>query len=168
MENQLRKLCLWWVYLAGILLLIIILTTVIDISASGIDRIVRNYGYSVEGLPGYEDLVRLLVSSIALMFFPWTQLERGHISVEFFTDSLSTKWLMILDKIWLSLTFCLVIFLMIMMYFGMLESKGDNALSRILGWEEWRFYIPGLISLFLWALVLIYQILFEKRGHVHA
>jgi len=49
-----------------------------------------------------------------------------------------------------------------LMYLGLLESKDDGALSSILGWHEWPFYIPGIISLFLWAIVLIFQIFVHK------
>jgi len=50
----------------------------------------------------------------------------------------------------------------VLMYFGMLESKDDGAISSVLGWSEWPFYIPGIMSLILWTLVLIYQIFVNK------
>lgn len=162
MEALLRKICLWWVYLAGILLLLVVLVTVVNISAFGLDKIARMYGTNVGALPGYEDFVRLLISCIALMFFPWAQAKRGHISVDFFANKFSSSWQKKLDILWLSLTLILVIFLGILMYLGMLESKEDGALSSILGWLEWPFYIPGIISLFLWSLVLIFQIFVHK------
>lgn len=162
MESGLRKICLWWVYLSGILLLLVVFTTVINISAFGLDKIARIYGSNVGALPGYEDFVRLSMSCIALMFFPWAQAERGHISVDFFANKFSYAWQKYLDILWLSFTLVLVVFLGILMFLGMLESKDDGALSSILGWVEWPFYIPGIISLILWALVLVYQIFIHK------
>ncbi len=168
MEATIRKICLYWLYVAGIMIIAIVLMTVLNITAFGLDKIARLFDYDVGGLPGYEDLVRLLISCISLMLFPWAQLERGHVSIEFFTDNLSTYTLIVLDRIWLSVTLILVIFLAITMCLGMMESYGDNQLSRILGWTQWPFYIPGIISLILWGVVLFYQILIEKRGHIHA
>lgn len=147
------------------MILTIILVTVFNIAAFGLDKIARVYDLNVGGLPGYEDLVRLLISCIALMLFPWAQLEKGHVSVDFFTENLSTHLQVILDKIWLVATFVLVVFLGITMVLGLMESYGDNALSRILGWSEWPFYIPGILSLVLWGFVLFYQIFLEKKGH---
>lgn len=162
MEKQLRKMCLWWVYLSGILLLLVVLMTVLNISAFGLDKIARMYGSNVGALPGYEDLVRLSMSCIALMFFPWAQAERGHISVDFFANKFSSNWQKYLDILWLSCTLILVVFLGILMFLGMLESREDGALSSVLGWTEWPFYIPGIISLSLWSLVLFFQIFFHK------
>ncbi len=164
MESFLRKICLGWINLAAILLMAVVLVTVYNIGAFGLDRIARSFGGHVGGLPGYEDFVRLAMSCIALMFFPLTQLERGHVSVDFFVGKLSTKTQIFIDKIWLTVTFFVVVFLGIYMYEGMLESREDEAVSSVLGWIEWPFYIPGIISLFLWAIVLIYQVVFKKRS----
>jgi len=163
MEATIRKICLYWVYLAGIMIIAIVLMTVLNITAFGLDKIARVFDSNVGGLPGYEDLVRLLISCIALMLFPWAQLEKGHIAIEFFTEKLSPHIQNFLDKIWLSVTLVLVGFLAVMMYLGMIESYNDGALSRILGWNEWPFYIPGIISLILWDIVLFYQVIVEKK-----
>ena len=38
--------------------------------------------------------------------------------------------------------------------------EGHGAVSRVLGWPEWPFYLPGLASLLLWAAIAGLQ-LFE-------
>lgn len=164
MEAKLRKICLWWVYLAGILLLITVLTTVVNITAFGLDKVARIFDSNVSALSGYEDLVRLLTSCIALMFFPWAQAQRGHVSVDFFANKFSDKWQHFFDILWLSCTLILVIFLGILMFMGMLESFDDGSVSSTLGWFEWPFYIPGVISLILWSFVLMFQIFLHKGG----
>ena len=45
----------------------------------------------------------------------------------------------------------------------MLETRADGALSRVLGWPEWPFYLPGIVSLLLWAAVAAVQI-FERES----
>lgn len=164
MESLLRKTCLWWVYLSGILVTIVVLTTVINIGAFGLDKVARIFDSNVSALSGYEDLVRLLTSCIALMFFPWAQAKRGHVSVDFFADKFPLRWQYILDILWLSCTLLLVVFLAILMYYGLIESFEDGAVSTTLGWVEWPFYIPGIISLFLWTLVLMFQIFLHRGG----
>ncbi len=165
MEKTLKKISLLWVYLAGIMIVLIVVMTVFNITSFSLDKIARMFDSNVGGLPGYEDLVRLLMSCIALMFFPWAGLEKTHIAIEFFTENFSKKNLIIIDKFWLIVTQILVIFLAIMMFLGMIESYEDGALSRILGWAEWPFYICGILSLILWSFVLFYQIVLEKEGH---
>ena len=39
------------------------------------------------------------------------------------------------------------------MVLGLLETRADGALSRVLGWPEWPFYLPGIASLLLWAAI---------------
>lgn len=168
MEAWIKKSCLTLVYLASVLLILIVLVTVYNIGAFGLDRLLRPYGYSIEGLSGYEDFVRLAISCVALMYFPWTQFERGHVSVDFFSQKLSNTVQVVLDKTWLFITFCFVIFLAIFMYKGMIESYEDGAVSSILEWSIWPFYIPGIISLALWGVVLIYQIIFKDRRRINA
>jgi TRAP-type C4-dicarboxylate transport system permease small subunit len=149
MENRLRTICLWWIYLAGIMLIIIIGTTVINITAFGLDKITRLFDFNISGLTGYEDLVRLLTSCIALMFFPWAQAQRGHVAVDFFADKFSPKFQQILDILWLSCTLIFVIFLGILMFMGMTESFSDGSVATTLGWAQWPFYIPGIIQIFI-------------------
>ncbi|PLY05666.1 MAG: TRAP transporter small permease [Arcobacter sp.] len=166
LEGKLKKICLWWLYFAGILLLIVVLTTVINIAAFGLDKVARIFDSNVSALSGYEDLVRLLTSCIALMFFPWAQAQRGHVAVDFFADKFSSKWQQILDILWLSCTLVFVIFLGILMFLGMIESFEDGAVSTTLGWFEWPFYAPGIISLVLWSVVLAFQIFLHKGGKI--
>ncbi|PID48280.1 MAG: hypothetical protein CR967_00720 [Proteobacteria bacterium] len=164
MEAWIRKSSLFLVYLASFLLILVIIVTVLNIGAFGLDKLTRMFGYNVEGLAGYEDFVKLCISSIALMFFPWTQYERGHVSVDFFADKLSNKIQIYLDKIWLIVTFFFVLFLAYFMFLGMLEAREDDAMSSILGWSIWPFYVPGIISLILWAIIIFYQVLFKRSA----
>lgn len=166
LEERLKKICLLWVYFAGALLFIVIITTVANIAAFGLDKVARMFDSNVSALSGYEDLVRLLTSCIALMFFPWTQAQRGHVSVDFFASKFSTKFQQILDIVWLGFTLIFVLFLAIYMCLGLKESYEDGLVSTTLGWYEWPFYIPGIISLILWAIVLAFQIFLHKGGKI--
>ncbi len=164
MEAKIKKACLWWVYLSGVLLVIVVCVTVFNITAFGLDKIARLYDTNIGGLPGYEDLVKLLTSCFALMFFPWAQAQRGHVAVDFFADRFPPTLQHVLDIIWLSFTLILVIFLGVLMTMGMFESYNDGAVSPTLGWYVWPFYAPGIISLGLWSIVLAFQIFLHKGG----
>jgi len=59
----------------------------------------------------------------------------------------------------------LALFLGYMMVNGLIEVRGDNTLSAILGWPIWPFYVPGIISMFLWAAIAGSQI-FEREADV--
>lgn len=162
MQTLIKKACLYWAYLSGMLLLLVVVITVINICAFALDKVAQIYGLSISGLSGYEDFVKLSMSCIALMFFPWVQAQRGHISIDFFADKFPSKWQERLNILWLFLTLILSLFLGILMFLGMLESRNDNELTGVLEWVEWPFYFPGIISLFLWTIVLIYQIFVNK------
>ena len=40
----------------------------------------------------------------------------------------------------------------------MVETRADGLVSPVLDWPEWPFYLPGLVSLALWALVAAEQL----------
>jgi TRAP-type C4-dicarboxylate transport system permease small subunit len=157
----------WWALLGGIGLLLIVAATAFNVGAFAADMIARNFGGSVTAFPGYEDFVRLMVSAAVLMLFPYCQLRRGHVAVDLFVERMPPSVQRAIDLISLVGMTLLVLFLLYWMAIGMEETRGDHAVSRVLGWPEWPFYIPGLISLALWALVAVLdagRILRGRRG----
>jgi len=142
-----------WAVLGGIILVSIVGVTSANVGAFAIDRVARLFGTHFPALPGFEDYVRLAVSSAALMFLPYCQFQRGHIVVDLIGSKIPDRTKHILDSISLIMTALLALFLAYWMTLGMLETRQDNALSRVLGWPEWPFYLPGIVSLYLWALV---------------
>ncbi|HSH41867.1 MAG TPA: TRAP transporter small permease [Arenicellales bacterium] len=148
----------YWAYLAGVMLLAIVAVTMANVTAFGLDRLLAFTGVDIQGLPGYEDFVRLAVSAAALMFIPWCQARRGHVAVDFFVDMMPEPVQRALDALWLLLTAGLGAFLAYWMAIGMLETYSDHVLSRVLGWPEWPFYLPGTISMALWSLIAVLQL----------
>ena len=154
----------WWALLGGVLILTITAVTSVNVGAFIADRVAGAFGIDVEGLPGYEDFVRLAISAAALMFFPYCQLKRGHVAVDLFVSALPETVQRQLDRIWLALTVLGAGFLAWWMVFGLLESRADAVTSSILGWPEWPFYAPGIVSLVLWAAVAAAQSLAAAPG----
>ncbi|MCA0962010.1 TRAP transporter small permease [Salipiger bermudensis] len=148
--------------LGGFILLLIVLVTTTNTAAFILDRIARLTGSGVSGLPGYEDFVQLAISGVALMFFPFCQANRGHVSVELFMERLPAKVQRFADRSWLLLTAAIAAFLAYWMVFGLLEARDDSAVTSVLNWPVWPFYIPGIASMVLWALIALAQI----RGEV--
>ena len=151
-----------WAMLAGILTFLIVLATTINTAAFGADKIARMFGANVAGLAGYEDFVRLTISAAALMFFPYCQRQKGHVAVDLFAEQFSIRTQQFIEKIVFILTIVLALFLAYWMTLGMISAYEDFASSPILGWPNWPFYVPGILSLILWALVATMQ-LREKR-----
>ncbi len=147
----------WWALLGGLLVLAITAVTSLNVCAFIADRVAAAWGADVAGLPGYEDFVRLAVSSAALMFFPYCQLRRGHVAVDLFVTGLPLGLQRVLERAWLALTALAALFLAYWMVLGMLETRSDRVTSSILGWAEWPFYAPGIVSLVLWAAVALAQ-----------
>ncbi len=158
MRSLLERFAAWWALLGGLALLAVVGVTVTNVGAFGLDRIARLFGGNVSGLPGYEDFVRLAVSGAALMLFPYCQLRRGHLAIDFFVARTSRRSQRLLDRAWLVAMAGLALFLAYWMLLGMAETRSDGALSRVLGWPEWPFYLPGLVSLLLWAAVAAAQV----------
>jgi TRAP-type C4-dicarboxylate transport system permease small subunit len=119
------------------------------------------FGKDVPGLSGYEDVVRLAISAAALLFFPFCQLNRGHVAVDLFVRGFSYPIRRTLDRIWLVLICATAWFLAYWMVFGLLEKRSDHALAGVISWVEWPFYIPGILSLILWGCVALSQMFGE-------
>lgn len=153
-----------WAFLGGVLVISIVLVTAVNVGAFLLDSLLKPLGIYVPGLPGYEDYVRLAVSAAALSFFPYCQLRRGHVSVELFVQHFPPMLQSGLDRLWLLLTTIVAIFLGYWMILGMEETRSDNSLTSVLGWPEWPWYIPGIVSMGLWAAVSLIQT-FERKSH---
>lgn len=153
MRSALSSIAAWWAVAGGALLLAITLVTSLNVSAFLLDTLVRSFGVSVQGVLGYEDMVRLMISCAGLMFFPYCQLKRGHVAVDLFVAGLPRRVRVGLERLWLALTALIAVFLGYWMAIGLVETRADHTSTPILGWPEWPFYIPGLISLALWALI---------------
>ncbi len=167
MRALVEKLAVALALIGGLVLLAIVLVTTANAGAFTLDRLARVFGGTVSGLPGYEDFVRLAVSAAALMLLPYCQLRRGHVAVDLFV-----KWLppRIRRGFDIAIAFAmagLAAFLAFWMTVGLLETRADGALSRVLGWPEWPFYLPGIASLLLWAVVAALQA-FEREDHGRA
>lgn len=140
-----------WALAGGVLIIAIMVVTSVNVGAFGLDKIARGFGATVSGLPGYEDFVRLAISCAALMFLPYCQLRRGHVTVDLFAQLLPLAVRRGLDRLWLATIAMLALFLAYWMIYGMLETLRDNVLSPVLGWHQWPFYVPGVVSLFMWV-----------------
>lgn len=166
MRGLLETIVRLWALLGGCVLLAIVLVTSVNVGGFLADRIAALWGGTVSGLPGYEDFVALAVSVAALTFFPYCQLRRGHVFVELFTSAAPAAVRRWLDRFWLAATVGLALFLAYWMWFGMWERQADGAVSRVLGWPQWPFFLPGIVSLLLWAAVAAAQISeTEASGH---
>lgn len=153
MRQVLERVVSWWALLGGVGLLLIAGATAFNVGAFAADMVARWFGASVTAFPGYEDFVRLMVSASVLMLFPYCQLRRGHVAVDLIVERMPQAVQRAIDVISLIGMTLLVLFLLYWMVIGMVETRADHAISRVLGWPEWPFYLPGLISLALWALV---------------
>jgi len=146
-----------WALAAGCLLLVITLVTAWNAVAFMLDRLAAPLVGSVPGLPGFEDFVRLVISCAALMVLPYGQLRQGHVAVDVFVTRFPVGVRSALARLSLLGTTAAAVFLGYWMILGMLETRADGATSRILGWPEWPFYLPGILSMGLWAVVAMRQ-----------
>jgi TRAP-type C4-dicarboxylate transport system permease small subunit len=157
LRQLIERIVLWWALAGGIGLLLIVGATAFNVGAFGLDMVARRFGGEVTAFPGYEDFVRLVISAAAPMLFPYCQLRRGHVAVDLLVDRMPPSVQRAIDAIALIGMTVLALFLLYWMSIGMVETRDDHAVSRVLGWPEWPFYLPGLVSLALWALVAASQ-----------
>jgi len=162
--GALERVAAWWAVGGGLVLLAVTLVTTVNAGAFIADRVAGLAGASVSALPGYEDVVRLATSCAALMLFPWCQARRGHVAVEFVVQAMPARLRDTLDRLWLAAMAVAMAFLAGWMAVGLVETRADRALSPVLGWSQWPFYAPGVVSLVLAAAVAAAQAAEGVRG----
>jgi TRAP-type C4-dicarboxylate transport system permease small subunit len=152
---MLERIVAGWAIAGGLVLLAIVLVTAANVGLYIADAVVPG---RVGVISGYEDIVRLLVSAAAMMMLPYCQLRRGHVAVDVFTERLGRRTIRRIERAIACLMAALALFLLYWMVFGMLETRSGGLVSPVLNWAEWLFYLPGLVSLVLWALVAACQL----------
>ena len=158
MYSLLQRIVTLWALLGGLLAIVIVFVTAVNVGAFTLDFALRPFGIYVPALPGYEDFVRLAISAAALSFFPYTQLKKGHVAVDLFVQTFP-RWLQnFLDHLWQAFTVVVAAALAYYLWQGMIETQSDNTMTAVLGWQEWPWYFPGVISMILWSLVALAQV----------
>jgi len=158
-RESIERVTLVWTVLGGGLLLLIVLVTALNVGAYALDAIAGIWGGSVPALLGYEDLITYTVGVAVLMLFPYCQLRRGHVAVDLFVAHLPRRLRLAIARTSLAGMALLVVLLLYWMTLGMFESRADNVVAPILGWPEWPFYLPGLVSLGLWLAIVLLDLL---------
>lgn len=159
MARALHRLTTLWALLGGAGLLAITLVTATNVAAFLADAVAGLFDADVSALSGYEDFVRLMIAPSALAFLPYCQLQRGHVAVDIFVDQLPARTQLGMDRFFCLVMAVLALFLLYSMTLGMLETRSDQVVTAVIGWPEWPFYAPGLVSLALWAAVSLMQAL---------
>ena len=166
MRNFLYRLADYFALGGGLIIMAIVFVTTANVTAFALNRIASLFGSQVAGLSGYEDFVRLAMSAAALMFFPLAQVKHGHVAVDIFMNK-APQWLQrFTDMCWSVLVVIMSVFLMYWMIIGLFEKKADHVVVGVLNWVEWPFYIPGILSLLLWALIALAQVFEHKPAEV--
>lgn len=120
----------------------------------------------VSGIYGTEEIVGLLASVAALAFFPYCHLRQGHIAVGILVD-LAPERLRRANAVLAHLLACgAALFLGWWLILGMAEVFDDHTVTSLLGLPHWPFYLPGVVSMALWALVAA-QSAFDTKGTLH-
>ena len=153
-----------WALLGGAVLMVIVLATTLNVGSLAVARVLAPLGIQPAGVAGYDDLVRLLVSAAALMLFPYCQAQRGHVAVDLLFNRFPARLQRRLDTLWLLAMAAVAAFLFYWMVQGMLDARSFGTVAAVLGWSEWPFYLPGLLSVALWALIALNDAVLSARG----
>lgn len=150
LKTGFAKIIRFWALLGGFALMLAVLVTVINALGFSANVIVRNFGFNVSGLPGYEDMVTLFVGFAALTMMPFCQLHSGHIAVDVFIKSAprAIQWFSHLFSTLLMAGVAL--FFAYMLSQGVEEARSDGTVTSVLGWPVWAFMLPGVFSCLLW------------------
>ena len=104
---------------------------------------------------GIFEIVEILTGIAILSFFPYTQVMRGNVTAEFFTQRLSRRTRDMLDLCADLAFLAMTGFLFWRVSLGFIESTTSLNRTFILSLPEWLFYGPAA----LWLLLLVFAAL---------
>ena len=146
------------------MLLLIVAMTAVNAAGFTANAIARLWDGNFPGLPGYEDAVTLLIGVAALSMFPYCQLHSGHAAVDIFTQRAPAAFNRAVFLLSSVVTIGVALFFAYMLVQGVLQLKGDNVETAVLGWPVWGFAASGIISCALWAIATGLQVMGERNG----
>jgi len=155
LHRVLERIVALWALAGGLAVLAIGGLMVWNVVAATLDMAMRGWGPRVAGIYGAEDVVALLASVAALSFFPWCHLNGGHIAVGIVMDHAPAQVQRVSARLTHLLAAGSALFLGWWLGQGALEVWRDGTASGIRGWPQWPFYLPGVVSMLLWALVAL-------------
>lgn len=157
MRTAATRIITLWALFGGMLLLLIVLATAVNAAGFTANAIVRSWGGTVSGLPGYEDAVTMLVGVAGLAMFPYCQLHGGHAAVDVFMQK-APYWANRTVSVLSGLAVIgIALGLAYMLILGAREIRADNVETAVLGWPVWIFMPTAVISCVLWALAALLE-----------
>lgn len=148
---MLRRVIEVWAVLGGLLLIVVVLITMVNVAGFSANAAARLFGATVPGLPGYEDAVTLLIGVAGLCMFPYCQLTGGHAAVDILMKMAPEKIQRGMHLGSTVLVAAIALALAVMMVYGLQEARSDRTVTAVLDWPVWVFMIPGAISCALWS-----------------
>lgn len=152
-SRVIERAALLWALFGGVCILLIAGMMVVNALATTADMLLRGAGLRVSGIYGSEEIALLLASVAALSFFPLCHLHGGHIAVGILVDGAPAAVRDANALLGQCIALVSALFLAAWMALGTIEVWQDATTSGILGWPQWPFYVPGVVSLLLWSLV---------------
>ena len=131
MKTVFERLVLCWCLLSGAAFFFIVFLTTLNIFGFTLHFIFQIFGSSFPAIAGYEDIVTVFTGVAVLGMFPYCQLKKGHIAVDFFMEKTHPRFQIIIALISDVLLCGVAIFLSVMMYYGMLETKSDSMTTSV-------------------------------------
>ncbi len=153
MKRYLEKITFLWALMGGVLLLVIVCITMINVTGFSLNLIAKHFGKNISGLTGYEDAVSFAVGVAALSFLPYCHIQKSHIAVDLFNNMLPVAFQKVLVIISDVIIVFIALFLGFMLLAGAVQLESDGTLSPVLEWQVWPFFLPGAFSCFLWSLI---------------
>ncbi len=112
---------------------------------------------------GLDELLVQLVGVAIGMTLPYAEQQKAHLIVDLLCQNFSLAWK---RKINYFANFLLAIMLMLIFYYtflGFLQVKQDALSTSTLGLTVWYFYVPLLVSLFLWLALVLHSLFYPQH-----
>lgn len=138
--ERFESLCKWIAILAGLVLMIMAVSTVISVFG--------RYFFS-SPITGDSEIVQMLTGVAVSLSLPYCQMRYGHVIVDVFTEVAPIRFKATLDTIGSLLLAAFAFLLAYQTYLGTVDVYGYNNETMMLRLKEWWFYACITFGLFM-------------------
>lgn len=145
-----------WALLGGVLLLCVV--------GANVASVARIMVFNAP-VPGVYEIVQVGVAVAMFMFLPYCQITGSNVTADIFTSGLGRRALVVLATIAAVFAVALSALLLWRMSYGLIDLWTYRETTAIYQFQIWIAYLPILVSLALWLLAALVNVL-DARSSV--
>lgn len=141
----------------GLAMIAVVIMTGISITGRALSR------YGLGPIPGDFEILQAATGFAVFAFLPWCQLNRGHATVDIFTNFLSAGFNRVIDFVTEALLLVVTTVIAWRLWVGMVEKFNNGESTFILQFPVWWGYAASMVPAIGAVVIGVYMVVMRAR-----